>query len=45
MLIEVIKSKRKTISIQVKDTETLLVRAPQRASKKDIEEVIARNKS
>ena len=43
MKIEIIKSKRKTISIQVIDSETVRVRAPQRMSKKDIQEFVDKN--
>ena len=43
MEIEIIRSKRKTISIQIKDSEHLLVRAPLRLSKKAINECIEKN--
>lgn len=43
MNIEVIKSKRKTISIQVIDSENVRVRAPFRVSEKYIQDFIDRN--
>jgi predicted metal-dependent hydrolase len=43
MEIKIIKSKRKTISIQVVSSEELVVRAPKRVSKKTIDEAIAKH--
>jgi predicted metal-dependent hydrolase len=43
MEIKIIKSKRKTISIQVVSSEELVVRAPKRVSKKTIDETIAKH--
>lgn len=43
MNIEIVKSKRKTLSIQVLDSETVRVRAPYRMSKKDIQSYIDKN--
>ncbi|MCR5543166.1 MAG: M48 family metallopeptidase [Eubacterium sp.] len=44
MKIEIIKSKRKTISIQIIDSENVKVRAPYRVSKKEIQELLDKNK-
>lgn len=43
MNIEIIKSKRKTIALQVIDSETVRVRAPYRVSKKFIQEFVEKN--
>ena len=43
MNIEIVKSKRKTLSIQVLDSKTVKVRAPYRMSKKDIQSYIDKN--
>ena len=43
MTIEIIRSRRKTISIQVVSPDKLLVRAPKRATKKDINALIEKN--
>ena len=43
MDIQIIKSRRKTLSIQVKDSETVIVRAPNRCSKRDILKFIEKN--
>ena len=43
MNIEIIKSKRKTIAIQIIDSENVRVRAPYRVSQKDIQDFIDRN--
>lgn len=43
MQIELIRSRRKTISIQVASPERVIVRAPNRVAKKDIEEVLEKN--
>lgn len=42
--IKIIKSKRKTIAIQVKDASEVIVRALYRYSKKDIMEFVERNR-
>ena len=44
MQIELIRSRRKTISIQVVSPEHVVVRAPKRAAKRDIEEVLEKNR-
>ncbi|MBO4910152.1 MAG: M48 family metallopeptidase [Lachnospiraceae bacterium] len=43
MDIKIIKSKRKTISLQLISSDELLVRAPMRASRRTINEVISKN--
>lgn len=43
MNIEIVKLKRKTLSIQVLDSKTVRVRAPYRMSKKDIQSYIDKN--
>ena len=45
MKVEVIKSKRKSFSIQVVSSEYIIVRAPYRASKKAVAEVLDKNKA
>ena len=44
MDIEIIRSRRKTISIQVESSEKVIVRAPKRVAKRDIKEVLEKNK-
>ncbi len=44
MTIEVIRSKRKTISVQIYSADKVKVRAPYKASMKDIQKVIDENK-
>jgi len=43
--VSIIRSKRKTISIQVVSSDKIRVRAPMRVSKKEINEVLEKNKS
>ena len=45
MNITIIKSKRKTLSIQVPDSETVIVRAPQRMSRREIEQYIKKDEA
>ena len=45
MEVSIIRSKRKTISIQVVSSDKIRVRAPMRVSKKEINEVLEKNKS
>lgn len=45
MNIEIVKSKRKTLSIQVLDSETVRVRAPYRMSKKEIQSYIDKDEA
>ena len=45
MQIEIIKSKRKTISIQIKNSDTVIVRAPNRCSRREILTFVNKNRA
>ena len=44
MEVQIVKSRRKTISIQIKDSETVIVKAPNRVSKREIQEVLEKHR-